>query len=215
MPSASQRDHSTKEEIDRLARTLAKDPRSKAFLPLADEYVKAGMWPEAAAVLEDGLKVYPGFVTAMVALGRVYDQLKSVHKAKPILEEALKLSPDNLRAHRILAKIYLHEGARDLAQRSCQVILAVNPHDEEALSMTRSLAQQPATVISAPAEPNLVPEPLPEIEPATSAPQRIQVEEVQTEPVARGNPPSPTNNEKVVRLEHWLKDIQAKRRATT
>ena len=44
-------------EIDRLATAVAKDPRSKEFLPLADEYIKAGMWQEAAAVLEDGLLV--------------------------------------------------------------------------------------------------------------------------------------------------------------
>ncbi|MGH7182679.1 MAG: hypothetical protein ACREJN_11970, partial [Nitrospiraceae bacterium] len=60
-------------ELDRLATQLAKDPHSKAFMPLAEEYGKAGMWQEAAAVLEDGLKLYPGFITAMVALGRAYD----------------------------------------------------------------------------------------------------------------------------------------------
>ena len=42
-------------EIDRLAVQLATDPRSKAFMPLAEEYGKVGMWQEAAGVLEDGL----------------------------------------------------------------------------------------------------------------------------------------------------------------
>jgi uncharacterized protein HemY len=62
-------------EIDRLATQLAKDPHSKAFLPLAEEYCKVGMWEEAVSVLEAGLKLYPGFITAMVILGRAYDQL--------------------------------------------------------------------------------------------------------------------------------------------
>ena len=57
-------------EIDRLALIVAKEPGSKAFLSLAEEYGKAGMWEEAAAVLEDGLKTYPNFITAMVALGK-------------------------------------------------------------------------------------------------------------------------------------------------
>jgi len=43
-------------EIDRLATQLAKDPHSKAFLPLAEEYCKVGMWEEAVSVLEAGLK---------------------------------------------------------------------------------------------------------------------------------------------------------------
>lgn len=133
-------------EIDRLATTLAKDPASKAFIPLAEEYGKAGMWSEAAGVLEDGLKYYPGFITAMVALGRAYDQLGQPTKAKAILEEAIKISPENLRAHRTLAKIYTAEGATAAALRSCDVILSLNPLDQESLSLRTALgAAQPAT----------------------------------------------------------------------
>ena len=126
-------------EIDRLATQLAKDPHSKVFMPLAEEYGKVGMWQEAAAVLEDGLKLYPGFITAMVALGRAYDHLAQVTKAKAILEESVKLSPENLRAHRTLIKIYTSQGLNESALQSCAVILAVNPRDEEALSVQSSL----------------------------------------------------------------------------
>jgi len=126
-------------EIDRLATQLAKDPHSKVFMPLAEEYGKAGMWQEAAAVLEDGLKLYPGFITAMVALGRAYDHLAQTTKAKAILEESVKLSPENLRAHRTLIKIYQSQGLNESALQSCAVILAVNPRDEEALSVQSSL----------------------------------------------------------------------------
>jgi tetratricopeptide (TPR) repeat protein len=136
-------------EIDRLARTLVKNPGSKAFMPLAEEYGKAGMWPEAAAVLEDGLKNYPGFVTAMVALGRVYDQLSQPMKAKAILEDAVKASPENLRAHRMLAKIYAAQGAIDAARQSCAVILSANSQDQEALTLQASLEAALSSVDSA------------------------------------------------------------------
>jgi tetratricopeptide (TPR) repeat protein len=126
-------------EIDRLATQLAKDPHSKAFMPLAEEYGKVGMWQEAAAVLEDGLKLYPGFITAMVALGRAYDQMGQTTKAKAILEESVKVSPENLRAHRTLIKIYQSQGLKESALQSCAVILAVNPRDEEALSVQAAL----------------------------------------------------------------------------
>ncbi len=126
-------------EIDRLATQLAKDPHSKVFMPLAEEYGKAGMWQEAAGVLEDGLKLYPGFITAMVALGRAYDQMGQSTKAKTILEESVKLSPENLRAHRTLIKIYTTQGQKELALQSCAVILAVNPRDEEARSVQSAL----------------------------------------------------------------------------
>ncbi|HSC57606.1 MAG TPA: tetratricopeptide repeat protein [Nitrospira sp.] len=129
-------------EIDRLATQLAKDPHSKAFLPLAEEYCKVGMWEEAVGVLEDGLKHYPGFITAMVVLGRAYDQLKQPTKARAVLEGAIKLSPDNLRAHRTLIKIYAAHGMTEEALKSCRVILGMNPRDEEALSVQASLGVQ-------------------------------------------------------------------------
>lgn len=126
-------------EIDRLALAFAKEPGSKLFIPLAEEYGKAGMWEEAAAVLEDGLRTYPGFITAMVALGRAYDQMNQPVKALAILEEAIKTSPDNLRAHRTLAKLYAAQGAKEAAVRSCNVILSINPHDQEVLSLRAGL----------------------------------------------------------------------------
>lgn len=126
-------------EIDRMAAQLAKDPHSKVFMPLAEEYGKVGMWQEAAGVLEDGLTFYPGFITAMVALGRAYDHMGQATKAKAILEESVKLSPENLRAHRTLIKIYQSQGLNESALQSCAAILAVNPRDEEALSVQSAL----------------------------------------------------------------------------
>ncbi|MBI3808727.1 MAG: tetratricopeptide repeat protein [Nitrospirae bacterium] len=126
-------------EIDRLATQLAKDPHSKVFMPLAEEYGKVGMWQEAAGVLEDGLKLNPGFITAMVALGRAYDHMGQATKAKAILEESVKLSPENLRAHRTLIKIYQSQGLNESALQSCAIILTVNPRDEEARSVQAAL----------------------------------------------------------------------------
>jgi tetratricopeptide (TPR) repeat protein len=147
MPS-NQKQAASAMEIDRLAVQLAKDPQSKAFLPLAEEYCKAGMWQEAAAVLEDGLKFYPGFITAMVVLGRAYDQLGQPTKAKAILEEAVKFSPENLRAHRTLSKIYMTQGLTQEALKSCDVILNLNPRDEEALSVQAKLGKPSSTPLS-------------------------------------------------------------------
>jgi len=158
-------------EIDRLATTLAKDPASKAFIPLAEEYGKAGMWSEAAGVLEDGLKYYPGFITAMVALGRAYDQLGQPTKAKAILEEAIKISPENLRAHRTLAKIYTAEGATAAALRSCDVILSLNPLDQESLSLRTSLGASQSTPPETPKTPS-----------AKSAPASLPTAAVATPP---------------------------------
>lgn len=210
-------------EIDRLATAVAKDPRSKEFLPLADEYIKAGMWQEAAAVLEDGLKVYPGFVTAMAALGRVYDQLGQPAKAKAILEEVVKQRPDNLRAHRILAKLYQGEGQAELALRSCAAILNANPFDEEALAVKRGLTgapdqAPPATSGKKPrvaqisaghlaATPRLVS--VPESPAPAPALQSAPAPEPAHEPAPA--PPVVRHAAAIARLETWLGTIRAKR----
>jgi tetratricopeptide (TPR) repeat protein len=224
-------------EIDRLALALAKEPGSKAFIPLAEEYGKAGMWEEAASVLEDGLKTYPSFITAMVALGRTYDQLNQPVKAKAILEEAVKLSPENLRAHRTLAKIYAAEGAKDAALKSSAIILAVNPQDQEALSLRATLG---APVAPAQAE---QPGPLRTKQPGkptseSSAPpvKTAQLSTAKSEPVAHdveerhatvtqspqedlvpitnlvASAPDEHRSATVTQLEQWLTSIQARRR---
>ncbi len=137
-------------EIDKLTSQLAKDPRSRAFVLLAEEYVKIGMLQEAATVLEEGLKVYPSFVTALMALGRVYVQLKAPAKAQSILEEATKYSPDNVRAHKMLAGIYADQQNWDAAKRSCEMVLFGFAQDEEMLALKAELggkrATEPATL---------------------------------------------------------------------
>lgn len=212
-------------EIDRLATAVAKDPRSKDFLPLADEYIKADMWQEAAAVLEDGLKVYPGFVTAMAALGRVYDQLGHSAKAKAILEDVVKQRPDNLRAHRILAKLYDAEGQAELALRSCAAILNANPFDEEALAFKRRVTGAPDDPPPAKRDKKrLTTEPTadkpPAADPAVSAAEATLSEAaLPTKPTGEPlhdpvpAPPAVQHAAAIARLETWLGTIQAKRHA--
>jgi tetratricopeptide (TPR) repeat protein len=217
MSSPDRIDSALAADIDRLATTLAKDPRSKAFMPLAEAYIKAGMWQEAAAVLEDGLKIYPGFVTAMAALGRVYDQVGQPAKAKAILEEVVRQSPDNLRAHRILAKLYAGERNAEAALKSCGAILTVNPHDEEALSIQRILAgiQAGGTVLTENGE---IQDSAPRIEEESHPPQ---VHEAVPEPGVTaelqpitGDAPGEEAAQKaaaLVRLQTWLHLIQSRR----
>ncbi|WP_455243336.1 tetratricopeptide repeat protein [Petrachloros mirabilis] len=216
-------------EIDRLATQLAKDPQSKVFLPLAEEYCKVGMWEEAVSVLEEGLKYYPGFITAMVALGRAYDQLNQPTKARAVLEGAVKLSPDNLRAHRTLIKIYQTQGLTEEVLRSCSVILTMNPRDEEALSIQASLKVQaapPSDIPSAPMPQATGPEPLvweqaalqvTDVETAAGGANQVQSEShtkvslESTPPVSDVRSVQPRYAKTIARLESWLRSIERQR----
>ncbi|HXC61302.1 MAG TPA: tetratricopeptide repeat protein [Nitrospiria bacterium] len=118
-------------EILKLSERLAEDPTSKLFMPLGEEYFKAGMLEEAVMVLMDGLKAHPGFTSAHVTLGKVYLEKGQFKEAKEQFETAIQSSPDNLLAHRKLVKIYSEEGAIQKAIQSCRVILSSDPKDEE------------------------------------------------------------------------------------
>ncbi|WP_455377324.1 tetratricopeptide repeat protein [Petrachloros mirabilis] len=220
-------------EIDRLATQLAKDPYSKAFLPLAEEYCKVGMLEEAVAVLEDGLKHYPGYITAMVTLGRAYNQLNQSSKARAVLEGAIQLSPDNLLAHRTLIKIYTAENMIEEALKSCRVILATNPRDEEALS-AQALLSLPNQIghetrhealpvlatkanfkglasahSSIPAAGTIMQETLQGSESGREGHQRAQ--DLPLESSVRVGKPSPRVLA-IAKLESWLRSIQQRRR---
>jgi len=206
-------------EIDRLALEVATEPGSKAFMPLAEEYGKAGMWGEAAAVLEDGLKVYPQFITAMVALGRAYDQLNQPVKAAAVLEEAVKLSPENLRAHRTLAKIYVAQGAKEAALQSCRAILAVSRQDQEALALCAKL-QMPAVQDSPAPSDSVASTVAPPVGDSAGADGHKEEEPAAVRPFESPSPvgvdaamgSSPKEKAGVAQLQRWLDNIELHRR---
>ena len=205
-------------EIDRLALEVATEPGSKAFMPLAEEYGKAGMWDEAAAVLEDGLKVYPQFITAMVALGRAYDQLNQPVKAAAVLEEAIKLSPENLRAHRTLAKIYVAQGAKEAALQSCRAILAVNHQDQEALALCAKLQTTP--VRDSPVPSGFVAPTVTRSDGEAAGADSPKEESEDSRPLENESPvgvnatmePSQREKPEVALLQRWLDNIESHRR---
>jgi tetratricopeptide (TPR) repeat protein len=122
-------------QILHLIDQVAKDPTSKLFMPLAEEYMKCGMLDEAMMVLNDGLKAHPYFFSAKVTLGKVYLERDQIEDAKKQFEEVIEVCPDNLFAHRKLAKIYRDESDLERARTSCQVVLSANPNDAEMKSL--------------------------------------------------------------------------------
>ena len=122
-------------EILKLTDKVAEDPKSRLFVPLAEEYMKCGMLDEAMLVLIDGLKVHPHFFSAKVTLGKVYLEKDQVQDAKAQFEEVVEACPDNLFAQRKLARIYKDEGDLERARVSCHVVLSANQKDQEVKSL--------------------------------------------------------------------------------
>ena len=105
------------EEIERLREKIEKDPNSKLFVPLAEEYKKAGMYDEAIDALIKGLEKQPSYLSARVSLGKIYVERGMLADAMAEFEKVIAAIPENLYAHKKLAEIYRELGDKDKAIR--------------------------------------------------------------------------------------------------
>lgn len=127
------------EDIGKLKEKVAKDPNSKLFVPLADEYRKTGKFDEAISVLLKGLENQPSYMSARVSLGKIYLEKQMMAEAKTEFEKVISAIPDNLFAHKKLADIYRDSGDKNRAIREYKTVLKLNPLDEDAMSNLNAL----------------------------------------------------------------------------
>ena len=126
-------------EIAKLTERIEKDPKSKLFVPLAEEYKKVGDMEMAIHVLTEGLKNNPGYVTAKAFLGRLLFEKGDLAAAKKEFEEVVKAIPDNLLAQRKLGDIYALQEENVSAISHYSLALSLNPSDEEVISLVADL----------------------------------------------------------------------------
>ncbi|MDP2167198.1 MAG: tetratricopeptide repeat protein [Thermodesulfovibrionales bacterium] len=127
------------DNIEKLKEKVEKDPASKLFVPLADEYRKAGRLDEAIKVLNTGIQRQPNYMSARVSLGKIYLEKGMKAEAKGEFEKVIQAIPDNLFAQRKLADIYRELGDIQNAISRYKAVLKLNPLDEDALSIVRDL----------------------------------------------------------------------------
>jgi len=126
-------------EIEKLTERIAKDPKSKLFVPLAEEHKKAGDIETAIRVLTEGLKHNPGYVTGRSFLGRLLMDKGDLAGAQKELEEVIKTIPDNLLAQRKLGDIYVLQGRGADALPRYKAAFALNPGDKDLPSLIADL----------------------------------------------------------------------------
>ena len=122
-------------EIVKLTERISKDPKSKLFVPLAEEYKKMGDMEMAIHVLSEGLKVNPGYVTARSFLGRLLLEQGNFAAAQKEFEEVVKAIPDNLLAQRKLGDLHLLQSRQEEALKHYKIALILNPSDVEIASL--------------------------------------------------------------------------------
>jgi tetratricopeptide (TPR) repeat protein len=175
-------------KIEDLKARVRLDPKSRLFVPLAEEYRKIGRAEEAEAVLRSGLEHHSGYLSAWISLGRCLIERGARTDATGALMNALSIDPGNVVAARMLADNYLALGEKVEAIKKLKLVRALLPSDssvEEAIaSLERELGQAPPVSPRADAV-----EPAPE-SPATSS-QPASDDEFSGAPLLQAEPPEP------------------------
>jgi len=96
--------------LDDLKARWDREPLSRAFVPLAEEYRRLGRFPEAEKACREGLQRHPSYHSARVLLGRTLLELDRLDEAAEEFRRVLESEPQNLLAGRLLAGIYRSQG---------------------------------------------------------------------------------------------------------
>ena len=146
--------------IDELRRRLERDPGSRLFAQLAEEYRKAGNHADAIRVARTGLAQHPSYPSARLTLGRALLDSGDPEGARLELEAVLHDAPDNILASRFLGQALEALGELGPALVQLERTLKMAPGDRQLEGQivslqTRLRSAQPAPV------PGLTPPPGP------------------------------------------------------
>lgn len=148
-----------KDSIDSLRERMSRDPFSRAFLQLAEEYRKVGRYDEAVKVCMEGLARHPTYHTARIALGRTYLEKGDLESARRALSEVLELTPENHLAAKLLAEVQRRMGDLSGASETYRAILRHYPGDREIAALLHDLQppkadERPGSAALPPAAPS-------------------------------------------------------------
>jgi tetratricopeptide (TPR) repeat protein len=132
--------------VEALKEKMARDPFSRAFLQLAEEYRRAGEYEEAIKVCLDGLQRHPTYHTARITLGRTYLECGNLEEARRTLGEVVAIAPENHLAAKLLAEVHRKLGDTAAAAETYRAILAHYPGDIEVKALLQDLIDGAAAV---------------------------------------------------------------------
>lgn len=143
--------------IDDLRRRLERDPGSRLFAQLAEEYRKAGNHADAIRIARAGLAQHPAYPSARLTLGRALLESGDLAGARAELETALRDAPDNILASRFLGQTLEALGELGPALEQLQKTLRLAPGDRQLETQIVSLQTRLRTPPPPPVEEPLAP----------------------------------------------------------
>ncbi len=120
-----------------------RDPASRAFLPLAEEYRRLGRLGESERVCREGLQRHPHYHSARVLLGRTLLEMDRLEESSAEFRAVLESEPQNLLAGRLLAGIYRNQGRWSEALETFRRLQSFYPDDAEVRAQVYQLERGP------------------------------------------------------------------------
>jgi predicted regulator of Ras-like GTPase activity (Roadblock/LC7/MglB family) len=135
--------------LEELKRLVQKDPTSRQFLALAEEYRRHAKYRDAVITLERGLQLHSTSVAGHVALGKTYQQLDRLDDAIRAFTNALGIDRENLVAIRQLAEVYLAKGERVEAIKKLKLFRGLKPGDHDVNEIIQKLEEEERAAVVA------------------------------------------------------------------
>jgi len=129
--------------LEDLKNRWEREPSSRAFLPLAEEYRRMGRLAESEKICREGLQRHPHYQSARVLLGRTLLELDRLEEAAAEFKAVLESEPQNLLAGRLLAGICRSQGRWADALETFRMLQAFYPDDAEVRAQVYQLERQP------------------------------------------------------------------------
>jgi predicted regulator of Ras-like GTPase activity (Roadblock/LC7/MglB family) len=134
--------------LEELKRLLQRDPTSRQFLALAEEYRRHGKYRDAVITLERGLALHQNSVAGHVALGKTYQQLDRLEDAIRAFNNALRIDRENLVAIRQLAEVFLAKGDKIEAIKKLKLYRGLKAGDRDVNDIIARLEQEMSAAVS-------------------------------------------------------------------
>lgn len=132
-------------DIKKYEDILINDPNSFCFAQLSELYRKLGLLDDAIFVAKRGVEVHPDYVGGHLALGKAYFDKELKPESREALERVVRTTPENYSAQKLLSQLYLELNDVDLAKKTLQTVLELNPEDVESRLSLEALSRSSET----------------------------------------------------------------------
>ncbi len=118
---------------------VSKDPRSTAFVPLAEAYRQIGLMDDALEAARLGTRMLPHFSPGFSTLGRVLGQMGRIDEAMSAYAKALSIDRQSQATLVGLARLHMIRSERDQARKILHQAKEFHPDDEKITDMLNAL----------------------------------------------------------------------------